>query len=104
MGMVYVHLRIRVGPDGGGALRAFLREATPFYEAPGGIRVRLLADASDPDRFIEVVEYEDEGAYERDRRRVEGDPVMKGYLERWRGLLAEAPVVEVYREEAGLRG
>ncbi len=101
MGMVSLHLRVRVPPGGGGALRAFLDEARAYYESPGGIRVRLLQDAADADRYIEVVEYADEGVYERDQERVAGDPVMKGYLERWRGLLAEPPVVEVYREVMG---
>lgn len=52
---------------------------------------------SDDHRFIELVLYDDQAAYERDQQRVAGDPTMKAYLARWRGLLAEPPVVEVYR-------
>ena len=100
MAEVTLHLRIRVHPGGEGrdALLTFLRDAVPFYESPGGIRVRLIEDHDDPDRFIEIVEYNTERAYLDDQHRVEHDPEMKGYLARWRGLLAEPPCVEVYRE------
>lgn len=76
----------------------FLRQAIPYYQRPGGIRVRLLRDARDDSRFIELVEYADEDAYERDQRRVEQDAEMQSYLARWRALLAEPPEVEVYRQ------
>ncbi len=95
---IELHLRVRVKPGRRADFLVFLREATPFYESPGGIRIRLLEDRSDDHRFIEVVEYADEGAYARDQGRVEQDLVMRGYLERWRALLAEGPGVEVYRE------
>jgi quinol monooxygenase YgiN len=76
---------------------SFLAEARAFYEAPGGIQVRLLTDMHDDHRFIELVLYDDEAAYLRDQQRVEQDATMKAYLQRWRELLAEPPVVEVYR-------
>ncbi|MBL8885151.1 MAG: antibiotic biosynthesis monooxygenase [Phycisphaerales bacterium] len=96
-GRIDLHLRCRVVPGQREAFLAFLREAIPFYESPGGITVRLLQDMSDDHRFIELVLYDDQAAYERDQQRVAGDPTMKAYLARWRGLLAEPPVVEVYR-------
>ena len=92
-----LHLRIRVLPGKREEFLAFLRQAIPFYESPGGIEVRLLEDVADDHRFIELVLYDDQAAYERDQQRVAGDPTMKAYLARWRGLLAEPPVVEVYR-------
>jgi len=95
---VFVHLRIRVAKDRQSEFRSFLREAIPFYEAPGGIRVRLLADDADPERFIEVVEYIDERSYDQDNDRIESDLTMANLLSRWRLLLAEPPVVEIYRE------
>ena len=91
-----LHLRVRVAPENRAAFDAFLREAIPFYESPGGIRIRLLEDRTDPTRLIEVVEYDSREAYERDQKRVESDPRMKVYLERWRALLEGPPVVEVY--------
>ncbi|MBL8747229.1 MAG: hypothetical protein JNK58_12850 [Phycisphaerae bacterium] len=75
---------------------AFLREAIPYYESPGGITVRLLRNVNHDHRFIEIVTYSDRAAYLRDQERVEHDPTMLQYLRRWRELLAEPPVVEVY--------
>ncbi|MBZ0171654.1 MAG: antibiotic biosynthesis monooxygenase [Phycisphaerales bacterium] len=96
MTTIELHLRIRVKPGGREALLSFLREAVPFYESPGGITMRLLEDHDDPDRFVEVVEYASERAYQDDQRRVEHDEKMKSYLKRWRNLLAEPPAVEVF--------
>jgi quinol monooxygenase YgiN len=95
-----LHLRLRVAPGRRGEFLAFLREAIPFYERggrSGEVEVRLLEDAADDHRFIELVLYKDEAAYRRDQERVAHDPEMKRYLDRWRALLAEPPVVEVYR-------
>jgi len=93
-----VHLRIRVLSDRQSDLYEFLADAIPFYESPGGIRVRLLSDSGDPKRFIELIEYIDEKTYRQDDDRVSSDLTMAQYLARWRELLAEPPVVEVYRE------
>ena len=95
---VSVHLRICVEPGRVDELRSFLREAIPFYESPGGIRVRLLGDASASDRFIEVIDYASEDAYSSDEERVKSDATIAQYLARWRALLVEPPIVEVYRD------
>jgi hypothetical protein len=95
---ISVHLRIRVLPGRQSDLHRFLADAIPFYESPGGIRVRLLLDLSDRERFIELVEYVDEQTYREDDERVNSDRTMAQYLARWRELLAEPPVVEVYRD------
>ena len=98
MPRILLHLRIRVQPGRRADLIQFLREAVPFYERPGGIRVLLYEDAADPERFLEVVEYAGEAEYEADQQRVEHDPDMRRYLDRWRALLQGPPEVEVYRE------
>ncbi len=95
---VFVHLRIRVAEDCQAQFRSFLDEAIPFYESPGGIRVRLLSDDDDPERFIELVESIDESAYRHDDDRVHSDPTMADFLARWQSLLVEPPVVEVYHQ------
>jgi hypothetical protein len=58
----------------------------------------LLEDVADPSRFIEIVEYETEDAYERDRPRVESDEQMQVYLRRWRSLLSGPVELETYKE------
>ena len=96
---VSLHLRIKVKEGKREALFAFLREAIPFYDRRGDSRTRLLADPHDDHRFIELIEYDTQEAYERGEWEVEHDPEMQAYLKRWRELLAEPPVVEVWREE-----
>lgn len=94
---IELHLRIRLAPGRRDDFFAFLREAIPFYESPGGILIDLLSDAADDHRFIEVVHYATEHAYELDQKRVSDDPTMKHFLARWRSFLAEPPIVETYR-------
>ncbi len=94
--MIHLHLGVRVHPGGGDRLVEFLRDAIPFYERPGGIRMRLLRCHESPDEFIEVVEYDDTEVFERDRLRVASDPAMREVLARWRSLLASGPEVLRY--------
>ncbi len=94
---IELHLRIRVKPGMRDAFLDFMREATPYYESDGQTRVCLLEDRSDPHCFIECMEYQSVEAYERGEQRVANDPKMQDYLRRWRELLAQPPVVEVYK-------
>jgi hypothetical protein len=95
---IVLDLRIAVPVEKRSDLLAFLRKAIPFYERPGGIRVRLLQSQADPTRMIERVEYANHAIFEQDQRRVAEDPEMRRYLEEWRTLLDTPPEVEVYRE------
>ena len=99
--MISLHLRCRVQRDRRADFIQFLRSAVPYYEAPGGIRIRLLerSDSTGADlEFIEVVEYETESAFVADQERVANDPRMRALLAQWRSLLAEPPVVETYAD------
>lgn len=78
-------------------LLEFLCQAIPVYESPGGIRVSLLQEASHAERFIERIEYRTEADFAADQHRVEHDPRSRELVERWRTILLEPPVVEVYR-------
>jgi hypothetical protein len=93
-----IHLNIRVTDTKLPGFLRFLREAVPFYEAPGGIKIRLLRNMDDPNALIEVVEYVDHGTYLRDQERVASDPQMQAYLERWREFLSGPPEVTVYQD------
>ncbi len=95
--MIELHLHCRVSADNLDRFHKFLQEAIPYYEAPGGIKVDLLRNEKDPERFIERVGYETEKDYVQDQERIESDPIMNGYLDRWRQLLSEPPRVEVWR-------
>lgn len=95
--MIELHLRGRAAAGRRADLIRFLADAIPFYERPGGIRVRMLWDLTDPDRFVEVIEYADQGAHDRDQLRVQDDPEMLEFLGRWREFLAGPPQVETFR-------
>ena len=98
--MITLYLHGVVAPGRRDDLERFLAEARAVYEAPGGIRVRLHWDLADPHRFVEIMEYADRDAYERDQERVERDPVMGALLERWHALLVDGPRVSAYDEAA----
>ena len=95
---VELHLRICASNGKRDELLAFLRSAKPYYESPGGIRMRLLQDHADPDRFIEIFEYATLADFEADEHRVNNDEKMKALLATWRSLLDGPPVVEVFTD------
>jgi hypothetical protein len=100
--VLHLHIRPAASPGGREALLAFLRRARPYYESPGGIRMRLLErrggeDEGDAAEMIEVFEYDTVADYEADERRVNDDPRMKALLEEWRGLLDGPPRIVVHR-------
>lgn len=105
MPVLQLDLRIRVAPERRDEFLAFLREAIPFYEAPDGIRVRLLESLAEPGFFVERVVYADRATFDADQVRIEADPRMRSLLARWRGLLSEPPAVEMWelREDADFR-
>jgi hypothetical protein len=96
--MVTLLLRFAVATHRQTELLAFLARAKPYYEAPGGITVRLLQDVGDPRQLIEVVTYRDEETWRRDQQRVEADPRMHELLAEWRAFHLANATVETYRE------
>ena len=93
-----LHLRIKTPKERADALFSFLKSAIPFYESPGGVRVRLLRRIEDPSQFIAVIEYDSMEAFDKDQHRVDNDPQMRGYLQAWRSLLDEGVEVETYED------
>jgi hypothetical protein len=79
-------------------LASLLRAATPFYEAFGGRRARLLQNVDDPGRFIHEIEYDTPEVIEVNRQRLASDPRVQAYLQTWRSLLPGSVEIDVYRE------
>lgn len=96
---IELHLRVQVAADKRSAFESYLREAVPFYEKPGNIRVTLWHDPARPGAYIEKVQYATSFAYIEDQRRVSEDAEMKAYLTRWRALLDGPVAVEVYHHQ-----
>ena len=79
-------------------LASLVKSATPFFEAFGGRRVRLLQNVNDPARFIQEIEYDTPEVIELNRQRVAGDPQVQAYLRTWRSLLPGAVEIDVYQD------
>jgi len=94
--VVHLHLRLQTAGERRAELVAFLRDATPFYTAPGGIRLRLLERRGTPNEFLEIIEYDTNEHFLVDQTRVEDDPHMRSLLARWRSILAVPATVELY--------
>jgi len=92
-----ITLVYRVAPEKRADLLAFLRDAIPFYERPGGIRVALFESIDDPGLLLELVAYASEREFTDDQQRVEHDPAYKETLARWRSLLASPVEVRMMR-------
>jgi hypothetical protein len=90
-----ITLVYRVAPEKRSDLLAFLRDAIPFYERPGGIRVALFESLDDPGLLLELVAYAGEREFAEDQERVEHDPGYIETLARWRSLLDSS--IEVRR-------
>lgn len=94
----------RVPPGCRRLLEDFFRESRGFFEAPGGINVRLWWDRDDPDRFRHVIQYDAAADEEADDERIRNDPTMRGYLNRYRSLLAAPPRARRWHEVELARG
>jgi hypothetical protein len=79
-------------------LASLIKTATPFYEAFGGRRVRLLQNVDDPARFVQEIEYDTHEFIELNRQRVASDPRVQAYLQTWRSLFPGSVEIEVYQE------
>ncbi len=92
----FLHLRIFIPLAKQPEFLTFLKKAKPFYEKPGGISVQLYQEINNPEKFIEVIEYDSQEIFNEDQLRVENDNEMKVYLEQWRTILSESIEVEYY--------
>ena len=79
-------------------IASLLKSATPFYEAFGGRRVRLLRNVDDPTRFVHEIEYDTPEVIELNRQRVAGDPQVQTYLRTWRSLFPGSVEIDVYED------
>jgi hypothetical protein len=77
---------------------SILKAASPFYEAFGGTRLRLLQNVDDPNRYVHEIEYETHEVIELNRQRVASDPRVQAYLMAWRTLVPGAIEIDVYQE------
>lgn len=77
---------------------ALVQSTAPFYRALGGKQVRFLQNVDDPAQFVIEVEYEAHAGLELNRHKISSDPMVRGFLQGWRTLLAGSAEMDVYQD------
>jgi quinol monooxygenase YgiN len=79
-------------------LSALMRAAAPFYQMFGNAQFKLLRNADDPAKFIQVIEYETPESFEINRQSIASDMRFQAYFAAWRAILPGALEIDVYEE------
>jgi hypothetical protein len=93
-----LHLRFTLPGADTAQLSALMRASAPFYQLFGNAEFRLLRNADDPTKFIQVIEYETPESFELNRQSLASDTRMQTYLQAWRAMLPGALEIDVYQE------
>ena len=93
-----LHLKFTLPGADSEQLASLMRAAAPFFQMFGNANFRLLQNADDPTKFIQVVEYETHQSFELNRQSLASDPRFQAYLQAWRAMLPGALEVDVYQE------
>jgi len=93
-----LHLRFTLPGADPDQLAAMMRASAPFYQAFGNAELRLLRNADDPAKFIQVIEYETPESFEMNRASIAGDMRLQAFLQTWRAMLPGAFEIDVYQE------
>jgi quinol monooxygenase YgiN len=93
-----LHLKFTLHGADSDQLSSMMRTAAPFFQMFGNAHFRLLQNADDPTRFIQVIEYETPEAFELNRQSLASDVRMQTYLAAWRTMLPGALEIDVYQE------
>ena len=92
-----LHLKFTLHGADSEQLSSMMRAAAPFYQMFGTAHFRLLRNADDPTKFIQVIEYETDESLEVNRQRIASDPRIQGYLQAWRMLVPGAVEIDIYQ-------
>lgn len=93
-----LHLRFTFPGADSEQLSALMRATAPFYQVFGNAQLRLLRNADDPSKFIQVIEYETHEAFELNRQSIASDMRMQTFLQAWRVMLPGAFEIDIYQE------
>jgi hypothetical protein len=93
-----LHLRFTLPGADTAQLSALMRASAPFYQLFGNAEFRLLRNADDPTKFVQVIEYETPESFELNRQSLASDTRMQTYLQAWRAMLPGALEIDVYQE------
>jgi hypothetical protein len=82
-------------------LHQMMQAAAPFWQAFGGVAMKLLQHADNPGRFMQVIEYETPAAFEQGRQQIASDANVQAYVQALRTFVPGAVEVDVYRDVGG---
>jgi hypothetical protein len=90
-----LHLRFTLPGADSGQLIAMIKASAPFYQAFGSAELKLLRNADDPAKFIQVIEYETPESFELNRQSIAGDMRFQAYFQGWRAMLPGGLKIDV---------
>lgn len=93
-----LHLRFTLPGADSDQLAALMRASAPFYQLFGNAQFRLLRNADDAAKFVQVIDYDTHEAFETNRQSIASDVRMQTYLQAWRAMLPGALEIDVYQE------
>jgi len=93
-----LHLRFTLPGADPERLAAMMRASVPFFQAFGNVHFKLLRNADDPAKFIQVIEYETPESFEINRQSIASDMRFQAYLQAWRAMLPGVLEIDVYQE------
>ena len=73
-----LHLKFTLPGADSEQLSSLMRSAAPFFQMFGNANFRLLQNADDPTKFIQVIEYETHEAFELNRQSLASDMRFPG--------------------------
>ena len=82
-----LHLRFTMPGADPDQLATLMRASAPFYQLFGNAQLKLLRNADDPTKFIQVIDYETPEHFELNRQSIASDLRMQTYLQAWRATL-----------------
>lgn len=95
-----LHLKFTMPGADTEQLAAMMRASAPFYQFFGDAHFRLLRNADDAAKFIQVIEYETPETFESNRQSIALDMRIQSFLNVWRAMLPGALEIDVYLEVA----
>jgi len=93
-----LHLRFTLSGADTEQLSSLMRSAESFFQLFGNAHFRLLRNADDPAKFIQVIEYETPESFEINRQSIASDLRFQAFLQAWRAMLPGALEIDVFEE------
>jgi hypothetical protein len=93
-----LHVRFTLPGGDPQQLLSLMQTSAPFFQAFGGVQMRLLHNVDDPAKFVQIIEYDTPAALEVNRQQIASDPRVQTYLQAVRSLVPGAVDIEIYRD------